>query len=365
MQRSCRQKSTSKNGDQGVQKSASINTGGSYGAFLSGKTYELKSNLDRASCTIRENDNAFAIVTSEFNIIREQHVDLHSMVVELQHKTKNTSYALKVRLRTSDTELEQRINNEVYFNGAVNFEFIVSLFLSAKDNFCAYLVSELATCGTLLELVDKYPRLQEDHVRFLLAQVVLALEYLSSADIAFRSVQAKNLLVFSDGYLKLTDFRLAKRIVPGEKTYTICGEYSYRAPEMYSPAGYMNTIDWWSLGVLAHFVFFGRIPEALAYVNDGPPKFAGNICIPATSCSDAAKLFLLSLLTIEPFQRLGVTGFGPDQLRNHKFFASIDWLCLYEKRQPSPISIPEANQGREFTKIWFRGSPPTFQMQKT
>ena len=36
----------------------------------------------------------------------------------------------------------------------------------------------------------------------------------------------------SAGYLKVTDFGFAKRLAPGERTYTVCGTPEYIAPEI-------------------------------------------------------------------------------------------------------------------------------------
>lgn len=44
--------------------------------------------------------------------------------------------------------------------------------------------------------------------------------------------QPENLLVDSEGHLRLTDFGFAKYLADGKRTYTLCGTPDYIAPEV-------------------------------------------------------------------------------------------------------------------------------------
>lgn len=55
----------------------------------------------------------------------------------------------------------------------------------------------------------KVKKLSEDHTRFYACQMVLALEYLHSKKIIYRDLKPENVLICSDGYIKIADFGLS------------------------------------------------------------------------------------------------------------------------------------------------------------
>lgn len=78
-----------------------------------------------------------------------------------------------------------------------------------------------------MSLIDKkghrmhdFWRAGEHAVRFILACVVLGVEHLHSNNIVYRDLKPENVLIFNNGYVKLTDFGLAKKLQKDELTKT-------------------------------------------------------------------------------------------------------------------------------------------------
>lgn len=72
----------------------------------------------------------------------------------------------------------------------------------------------------------------EKAVRFLLGCIILGLEELHKHGILFADLKPENVLLYSDGYAKLTDFGLSKKLNPYEKIEIKNGSPLYIAPEV-------------------------------------------------------------------------------------------------------------------------------------
>ena len=88
------------------------------------------------------------------------------------------------------------------------------------------------------------------------AEITHIFEYMHSMNIVYRDLKPENLLVATDGFLKLTDFGFAKVVLT--RTYTLCGTPEYIAPEILLNKGHGKPVDWWALGILIYEMNHGN-----------------------------------------------------------------------------------------------------------
>ena len=148
----------------------------------------------------------------------------------------------------------------------------------------------------------------------------MALTQLQLHNWIYRDLHTGNLLLDSNGYLKLTDFGNAKHLGDDrEKTGTVCGCKEYMAPEMLrsDKPRYGKAVDWWALGILIYEMLVGAPP----FTDDHDPMMIyqkvlkGVVPEPKGQrpLAKEAKSIIDRLLVREPTERLGCMKLGTDR----------------------------------------------------
>ena len=172
-------------------------------------------------------------------------------------------------------------------------------------------------------------------MRFYASNILLGLECLHEKNIAYRDLKPENVLIDSDGYVRITDFGLSKEIE--SDTHTFCGTPEYLAPEVLKGQGHGLAVDWWSLGTLIYEMLTGLPPFYSQNVNIMYQKIlTGELRFPSY-ISLEAKSLLEGLLTRDPEKRLGSGSGGSESVKNHPFFKDINWDKLMKKEIDAPF----------------------------
>lgn len=177
-----------------------------------------------------------------------------------KNKITNVWVALKLLKKSEIIRLKQvdHLANEATILSNMNHPFVVNMDGFCQDERFLYLILEFISGGELFTYLRRIGKLTAAHAAYYGAQVTSMFEYLHSMNIIYRDLKPENLLISSDGSLRLTDFGFAK--IVETRTYTLCGTPEYLAPEILLNKGHSKPVDWWTLGILIYEMNAGIDP---------------------------------------------------------------------------------------------------------
>jgi len=242
----------------------------------------------------------------------------------------------------------ERVKAEADILRSINHPFIINLYATYQDDKCLYLMEEFAECGPLDALIVNNPngRLHNEVARFLAAQIVMAVQSVHSADVVYRDLNPRNIMLDFRCYVKLVDFGFAKRFKPDDptdKAWTVCGTAEYFAPEIIQSKGHGREVDWWALGVVLHEALAGYPPW---FGNDNYEvyqkilKHTVKLDNQPAHFESFGKDIIKRLLTKDKTARLGSSKNGAEDIKKHKWYRGLNWAALYNKQMDAYI-VPE------------------------
>ena len=268
-------------------------------------------------------------------------------VWKVKLKKTNEYFALKEMSKTKiiDRRSEISIMSERTLLSKLNNPFIVNMYFAFQDFSNLYLVMDLLSGGDLRYQLSKKKKFTEKETKFFISNIIIALEYIHSKNIIHRDIKPENLVLELSGYLRITDFGIAK-INEKDNSSETSGTPGYMAPEVILVQNHSFTSDFFALGVigyefmLGHRPYIGRsrkeIKELIIYkqarLNEGE--------IPYSWSLESAD-FINKLLKRKPNKRLGFNGIK--ELKSHIWMRDINWNALKRKELVAPF-IPNPNK---------------------
>ncbi|XP_069783647.1 serine/threonine-protein kinase N2 [Narcine bancroftii] len=245
-----------------------------------------------------------------------------------------------------------------------NHPFLVNLFACFQTVEHVCFVMEYTAGGDLMMHIHA-DVFSEPRAMFYSACVVLGLQFLHDNMIVYRDLKLDNLLLDTQGYVKIADFGLCKEGMGyGERTSTFCGTPEFLAPEVLTDTSYTRAVDWWGLGVLIYEMLVGESP----FPGDDEEEVFDSIVndevrYPRFLSSEAIAV-MRRLLRRNPERRLGSSERDAEEVKKQPFFREIDWEALLAKRMKPPFvpSIKDredvSNFDEEFTAEEAKLTPP-------
>jgi beta-lactam-binding protein with PASTA domain/predicted Ser/Thr protein kinase len=191
--------------------------------------------------------------------------------------------AIKVMHATlaDDEAFVARFHREAKSAARLSHPNVVSIYDQGEDAGRVFLVMEYVDGGTLRARLREEGRLAPSAALGVMEPVLQALAAAHGAGIVHRDVKPENILIASDGRVKVADFGLARAIEASGHTTTglLIGSVNYLAPEQVESGAADTRTDVYAAGIMLFEMltgappYDGDTPLSIAYrhVNDSVP----------------------------------------------------------------------------------------------
>lgn len=196
-----------------------------------------------------------------------------------------TGHSVAVKILKSeyngDKEFLERFQREAQAASLMSHHNIVNLLDVGMEGEFRYLVLEYVSGNTLKDIIRQRGRLNAATAIQITVRILSALQHAHDNGIIHRDIKPQNVLVHSDGHVKVADFGIARmtNAFTISKGDTVVGSVHYSSPEQATGSVVEATSDLYSTGVVLYEMLTGRVPfvgdtpvaVAMQHINEAPP----------------------------------------------------------------------------------------------
>lgn len=321
---------------------------------------DIKNANDNISSVKDTNPDNKLIKVCKFKLILPIAKGGYGSVGLYKNLSTSDTYAIKTVDINSmkEKKLSSSLKNEQNILKEINNDYVVNSYFIFQDKKNYYFVMEYLPGGDVYTLLSKN-NLPKKTIQLIVAETILAINYLHSIHIIHRDIKPENILISAKGHFKLSDFGLSKTLQEDDlevaksiknfvefnkiminlgddedENKDAVGTLNYMAPELFTdkyPQG--GGIDYWAVGVLIFDLYSYSLPfEAKTQeeirsniinikidwsklINNEVKKIYGNI--------DPALDLIKKFLKENPADRWGDKNL--DEIKKHKFFEGFNW----------------------------------------
>ncbi|KAJ2750853.1 hypothetical protein GGI19_004858, partial [Coemansia pectinata] len=155
--------------------------------------------------------------TDDFDFVKPISRGAFGRVYLTRKKATKDLYAIKV-MRKKDIIVKNMVTQTLAERRALSLlsnEWVVRLYYAFHSSKHLFLVMEYLVGGDLAGLLRVWGVMEDDAAKFYIAEIGCAIDYLHRNSIVHRDIKPDNVMLASDGHIKLTDFGLSQVAVRG------------------------------------------------------------------------------------------------------------------------------------------------------
>nr|GLL43535.1 serine/threonine-protein kinase 4-like [Ipomoea trifida] len=191
--------------------------------------------------------------TTKYEIYHELGKGSYGAVYKARDLKTSEMVAIKVISLSEGEEGYDDILGEIEMLQQCNHPNVIRYFESYQGDEYLWIVMEYCGCGSVAGLMNVTEAPLEEHqIAYICKEALKGLSYLHSIFKVHRDIKGGNILLTSQGEVKLGDFGVAAQLTRTmSKRNTFIGTPHWMAPEVIQESRYDGKVDVWALGVSA------------------------------------------------------------------------------------------------------------------